>query len=158
KASSLKEVSVLEKVELPKKPYLLSQQNAMDKFSKQLHRIPKSLANIQIQVVQEVEYLRTLSSKESRLAFLQDISNNIERNIKRKLGTDNIGYHFNLNGGLDYQYAQSGGIYINQGDIFAQHGIGTHTAENVYFFQSKQLSFYELIDSYDMRKIISRGR
>lgn len=158
KASQIQDVALIEKVELPHNPYIKAKQTALEKFNKQLTKIPKSLANLQLSITQEVEYLRTLSSKESRTAYLREMGDEIEKKIKRKLHSDNLGYHFNLNGGLDYEYAQSGGIFINRGDIFAQHGIGTHTAENVYFFQSKQVGLYDLINSYDMRKIIERGR
>lgn len=158
KASRVSDIQFIEKTELIVKPYIKARQSALDKFNKQLQKLPKSLASMQLRVTQEVEYLRTLSSKESRGAYLRQVGSEIEERIKRKLGTDNLGYHFNLNGGLDYEYAQAGGIYINRGDIFAQHGMSSHTAENVYFFQSKKVGLYDLVNSYDMRKILNSGR
>src|SRR5690606_21927618 len=61
KTRQIQDVSFIEKVELPYKPYIKAKQTALEKFNRQLIKIPKSLANLQLSITQEVEYLRTLS-------------------------------------------------------------------------------------------------
>src|SRR5690606_27399710 len=46
KTQNLKEITVLEKVELPNKPHLLAQQKAIESFANQTQKIPTSLEKI----------------------------------------------------------------------------------------------------------------
>lgn len=158
KASQIRNVEILELVDIPHVSYQKLKEDALHLFSIQTTRIPKSLAKLQLSITQERDYLKSLGTKQVKESYLKEIAKGLEDKIKAKFNTQTIGYHFNLNGGLDFEYAQSGGLFVNQGDIMAQHGMSKHLAFNIYFFQSKKISLYDLINSYNMKKIISSGR
>jgi hypothetical protein len=108
-------------------------------------------------LVQELNHLKSLT-KEAQENFVKKYAIEVEAKLKAKYGTQNIGYHFNNNGGLGYQFAESGGIYATMGDLGTQMGLAQDFSIRVYLFKSEQYSLFDIINQYRMKNITQSGR
>ena len=88
----------------------------------------------------------------------QQLAKKLEDLIYKKYQTRNIGFHFNLNGGQAIDYVSAGGIKANRGaDIGVQFGDRTaEVREQVYFFSTKNMSLYEIVNMDNMKSIFSK--
>jgi hypothetical protein len=92
----------------------------------------------------EISELRNLPKKQ-REAYLEKTGKQIINDLKKKIGHDELGFHFNLHGGSIDDYVDQGGIKISQGDIALQYGHGDPNYK-VYFFRSSNMSLYQLLN------------
>lgn len=104
----------------------------------------------------EIALFRDLP-KETQREYLVEIGNEIIEKVKRKYHSENIGFHYNLNGGNEESYVNNGGIRISKGDIQLAYGHGDWN-EKIYFFQSKSFSLYEILDQPNPKWLGKFGR
>ncbi len=94
----------------------------------------------------EVVRLRELNSKSEKQAYVREAGQKILDEIKRRRGTDNIGFHFNLHGGTAQGYVDGGGIRATMGDIANNYSMHGDKNLKVYFFQSKKVALYDILN------------
>lgn len=104
----------------------------------------------------EITRLRAMPDRATRETYLKAEADAILARIEERLGTSNIGFHFNLNGGVGRDYIDGGGLKISRGDVALQYGSGD-LAEKVYLFQSRHANLYDVLDSTNP-KLIAGGR
>lgn len=124
------------------------------------------IKNFVHQKLKEQEYLKSLNldkfhglSVDQQKLQNQKLAKKLEDLIFKKYQTRNIGFHFNLNGGLAIDYVSAGGIKANRGaDIGVQFGDRTaEVREQVYFFSMKNMSLYEIVNMDNMKSIFSKN-
>lgn len=101
----------------------------------------------------EIRKLRELPNKAAREAYLREQADAIMARVKKKHGTANIGFHYNLNGGVGRDYVDAGGLRISRGDIALQYGHGD-PAEKVYYFQSSKTNLFDVIDASSPKQLV----
>ena len=99
---------------------------------------------IRASVQSEISDFRNLP-KDKREAYLEKTGKQIINDLKKKMGHEELGFHFNLHGGSIDDYVDQGGIKISQGDIALQYGHGDPNYK-VYFFRSSNISLYHLLN------------
>ena len=92
----------------------------------------------------EIEQFRALP-KDKRTVYLEQVGDGIVNGLKRRYGHEELGFHFNLHGGILEEYVDRGGILISRGDISLNYGGGDPNLK-VYFFRSSNVSLYQLLN------------
>jgi hypothetical protein len=95
-------------------------------------------------IQEEIESLRSLPKAE-RTTFVRKAADRVLDDLKRRYGSEELGFHYNLHGGILEDYVDRGGIMITQGDIALQYGRGDANYK-VYFFRSSNVSLYDLLN------------
>ena len=130
-----------------------------------LHQVRKAVAElnpvlvwqrVQPKVGVEIARLRQMSPPEQR-AYLKKSGQAIIEQIQKSTGSENLGFHYNLHGGELQGFSEGGGIFISRGDIQLNHG-GGDLANKVYFFQSKNISLFDILNEGNPNVIGSQGR
>ena len=103
----------------------------------------------------EITRLREMPKKE-REPYLRQIGDEILEKAKQKHGTDNIGFHYNLNGGYVQDFLDGGGLLISKGDIQLAYG-GGDSNEKIFFFPSRNYSLFDILNELNP-KLINAGR
>lgn len=94
----------------------------------------------------EIEKLRALKSKAEAQAYVRKAGQEILARLQAKHGTENLGFHFNLHGGTAEGYVQGGGIRATMGDIANNYTMHGDKNLKVYFFQSKNVPLYDVLN------------
>jgi hypothetical protein len=94
----------------------------------------------------EIARLRTLSSKDAVRDSVRRTGQEIVSRIAAARGTQNIGFHFNLHGGTADGYVKGGGIRATMGDIANNYSMHGDRNLKVYFFQSKNVPLYDVLN------------
>lgn len=114
-------------------------------------------------ITADVQQLRTLD-RTHRETFLRSLGQEIVEAVQAKFGINNIGFHFNLNGGQGYQYVDRGGILTSRGDVGLQYGMGSLSGnvgslnQRVYFFQSAKINLYDLLNEQNPKIVFGNSR
>lgn len=103
----------------------------------------------------EVARLRAMPKAE-RGAYLRGVGIEIVEALKKRHGTEEIGFHYNLHGGRAEQYLAGGGIRATMGDIALQYSMHGDRSYKVYFFRSSNANLYDLLSERHPNLVSSR--
>ncbi|MFN7684712.1 MAG: hypothetical protein ACK5QT_04790 [Oligoflexia bacterium] len=103
----------------------------------------------------EIAELRKLKVEAQKL-YLKQVGERILEDLKIQYGVQDIGFHFNLNGGSIEEYVDGGGIIASRGDVALNYGTGD-TNSKIYFFRSSLSNLYEILDEPNP-KLLMGGR
>lgn len=95
---------------------------------------------------EEIAHLRGLKSKAEAAAYVRGTGQDIIARIESARGTGNIGFHYNLHGGTTADYVKGGGIRATMGDIANNYSMHGDRNLKVYFFQSKNVALYDILN------------
>jgi len=110
---------------------------------------------VQRRVTPELAELRQLPDKEAHVRRAADA---LSARIAAELGVSNIGFHYNLHGGSAWDYTRAGGILITRGDIAVHLGAERNIREQVYLFQTRATSLYDILDAENPATVFTKGR
>ena len=99
-------------------------------------------ANVVPQISGEIGKLREVADTK---AYLRKVGAEIVARIQKNKGAREIGFHYNLHGGMAEGYVTSGGIRAGRGDIALQYTTNGDLAYKVYLFRSSNVNLYDIL-------------
>lgn len=117
----------------------------------------RAWTSLRPQIALEMAKYRALP-KEQKRPYLESVSSDVMMLLQEAFNTDNIGFHYNLHGGVRESYVTGGGIRATQGDIATLLGHARDFSQKVYFFQSKEVSLLQVLDTANPNFLFPRMR
>ncbi len=115
------------------------------------------VAPVQEAITAEVLKFRDVKSKAEQESYLRAEGEKIMARVREKFGIDNVGFHYNLNGGNGSDYVERGGLRVSRGDVGVQYGASKDFADKIYLFQSKTTNLFDVINATNP-KLLAGGR
>ncbi len=110
-------------------------------------------------LIAEIQALRA-EGKQALQDRLTQVDQKVSADLARLVGGDgDVGFHYNLNGGLRHQYVEGGGIRASLGDIAVTVGMTRHQGQKqVYFFRLKKMSVRQILEAQNMKVLLKKTR
>lgn len=126
-------------------------------FNRKEAELPAEWKTVREGVGEEIEKLRGMENREAVQTYLREVGEDILGRVLARYGSEEIGYHYNLNGGQASQYMAAGGIRAGRGDIAIQFSpMSADYNYKVYFFRSSDINLYDILNTRHPNLVGSR--